>query len=792
MSRSGSPTGYLDQPEKRHASRRTAHSVGAKLSVDGHASASQTDSELSKAESLLGMSGGNGMATQALSKLMIDPRASRWISAWDAITGTALMFVALVTPIEVGFLEPTASWLDPLFLVNQVINAVFVVDLVLQFFLMVPITDAFGTRWVSNPGRIAKHYMRGWFGVDLLSIAVSAVDYVSLGNVFEADSQESLDNLRTLRILRALRLVKLSKLLTGQRIIKRWETKVAINYSAISLLKCLVGTLLLSHWFACLWGLQASFAESKINTWLGGYDLCTLAPDGVTEVCKGAGYRYSAAIYWAVMTMTSIGYGDISATPGNIAEHVICTAIMAFGAMFWGMVLGTIVSNLSSLDPDGDKFAQTMSELNMMMMREDLPNDMRVRLREYFQQTVHVRFTQQRSELLRNMSPSLRTEVVWLCNREWLSKIWFLKGASLPFLVQLSLKLTAQVFAPGEVAPRGRMYIVHRGVALYGGKVYGGGRVWGEDVILTSEHLQKEFSARALCARELEPEAGPALTAACTTDRARVRVHIPLSIPPARLGMPCSLRAARVTSHAGAMIFLSVFSLSREDLEDVCSLFPVEWQRIRRAAITLATRRAFVAEAHKRTESKAKGGHGDGKVLLRVMADADDSSMGQTGSEARDAGDAEVRQAFTFVPVGGSRANGRATSTSPHSPDGYASPQASLPARRTPESHGSIWPMRKPTPSSKPLAFGSSGEAPAGFESNEASELRPLVNAVLANSKLLAEQMEAYEDAQVVLERTLNHQCTALTSISEDVHRLRQQVAGNTLSDVLAKLSLKA
>ena len=96
-------------------------------------------------------------------------------------------------------------------------------------------------------------------------------------------------------------------------------------------------------------------------------------------------------------------------------------------------------------------------------------------LREYFQQTVHVRLTVKRSELLESMSPTLKAEVAWECNKEWLSRIWFLKGASQAFLVQLSLRLTAQVFAPGEIAPQGYMYIVHRGVALYGGKVFGAG-----------------------------------------------------------------------------------------------------------------------------------------------------------------------------------------------------------------------------------------------------------------------------------------------------------------------------
>ena len=42
------------------------------------------------------------------------------------------------------------------------------------------------------------------------------------------------DNLRMLRVLRALRLIKLTKLITGLRVIKRWEVKIAINYSALS------------------------------------------------------------------------------------------------------------------------------------------------------------------------------------------------------------------------------------------------------------------------------------------------------------------------------------------------------------------------------------------------------------------------------------------------------------------------------------------------------------------------------------------------------------------------------
>ena len=318
--------------------------------------------------------------------LIIDPRKSRIYAWWDGVTIGALLFVALVTPVEVGFLDPVSSWVDPLFLVNQAINLIFIIDCVAQFFLMVAITDDSGTRYVSSPHRIARHYLKGWFTVDVLSIAVSAVDYVTIAagstGEMEGSSEEVLDNIRTLRVLRALRLIKLSKLLTGARIIKRWETKVAINYAAISLLKCLLGMLLLSHWFACIWGLQASFAATRMDTWLGGNSgLCAEDSDSGLVVCDGAGYQYSAAIYWAVMTITSIGYGDISATPRNVPEQVAATVLMCLGAIGWGMVLGTIVGNLSNLDPEGDAFRSTMTELNKMMRREDLPNEMQIRLR---------------------------------------------------------------------------------------------------------------------------------------------------------------------------------------------------------------------------------------------------------------------------------------------------------------------------------------------------------------------------------------------------------------------------
>jgi hypothetical protein len=245
---------------------------------------------------------------------------------------------------------------------------------------------------------------------------------------------------------------------------------------------------------------------------------------------------------------------QIAATPGNTVEQAVATALMVVGSMVWGLILGTIVGDLSSLNPEMMSFRNTMSELNRMMVREELPRAMRVRLREYFQQTVHIRTSNKRLELLELMSPALRVEVAWEVNKRWLSRVWFLEGASLSFLVQLALVLKPVVFAPGEIAPRGPLYIVNRGLALYGGAVYVRGSYFGEDVILTSQHLLRTY---------------------------------------------CAL----------AMNYLEVFVLARQNLEDVAAIFPAQQARIRRHAVRLACRRAFILEAESRLASRVLAEH---------------------------------------------------------------------------------------------------------------------------------------------------------------------------------------
>lgn len=581
---------------------------------------------------------------------IIDPRSSKIISYWDGIGMCALLFTAVVTFVEVAFVEPP-GYVDALFIVNRCIDGIFIVDMFLQFFLMYPqqpksVQDT--VRWIHDQDRIAMNYVKSWFGIDLISILVSGFDFLSLtgpqstgcGKVPEtsaADTAAAADaasQLKVLRIIRILRLVKLVRLVRSSRIMKRLESRMAINYGHLALVKCLVGLIICSHWFACLWGLIATFESDKFdNSWYAVFGYCSFNPiDGGTLeksfqadpsnstlkaaydkqyssepnwCCEGTGTptkKYVAALYWAIMTITSIGYGDIRAPDGNTHEQVFAAILMLLGGMIWGMVIATFCGVVSNLDPAGTEFRTTMDNLNRFMALQGLPQDMRQSLREYFHQTKHLQIARANKLLIENMSPMLQGMVVWKVNEKWLRHVWFLAQAEDSFMVQLSLHLTAAVFAPAELCPQGYMYIIHRGIALYGGKVLTSGKVWGEDMILSSVHLRSKYAARC-------------------------------------------------------MTYVEVYMIGRDDLIELATKHPATLRLIRRSAFRLGFRREMIRRAQVSIKNKeeAAGIHSKesvaDKMLISVSSRKLDEEQVKEELQKRAEMDAEMANAGDGAPV---------------------------------------------------------------------------------------------------------------------------------------------
>eukprot|EP00937_MAST-01D_sp_MAST-1D-sp2_P006798 g6798.t1 len=326
---------------------------------------------------------------------VLDP-ASRWMRRWDVAVVLCLVFTAIVTPYEVAVLPPLSyPDLDALFVFNRLVDFVFVTDMVRSFFTSYQQSTKKGSGWVRDQRKIARHYLRTWFTVDLVSVLPFDIVAYALG-----DSE--LGRLKAMRVFRLLRLLKLVRIIRANRIFKRWETSMSIQYSVLSLAKFSLLIVIVDHWMACAWALLAvnrcpldaacvgavvdsarsggAGPEDAPATWLTQW----LSERGTGAAVPSPHQVYTLAMYWAVMTLTSIGYGDI--VPVTYEEHAWMTFFMLVGAVCWAYIIGSFCGVVSTLDLAGTEFRQSMDELNRFMKRKGVPHATRQSLRTYFHQ----------------------------------------------------------------------------------------------------------------------------------------------------------------------------------------------------------------------------------------------------------------------------------------------------------------------------------------------------------------------------------------------------------------------
>jgi len=266
------------------------------------------------------------------------------------------------------------------------------------------------------------------------------------------------------------------------------------------------------HWFACIWGLQATF--DPLASWPREKGFCEPWGDGLetsiddfrsldcpegkvcdpgscsdsrctgASVCEGAWPMYMECLYVSAGTMTS--GGAFTARFGNTEEKLLATMMILFSGVLWSQLIGVLCGIAANLSPAQAAFRKELSELNGFMTANPGLLDMktRFRLREYLHQSVHMKNAQTQKRILSQLSPALHSEVVWKVTEKWLNNVRFLRDVEKEVLVALAFHVNAKVFPPEEICPHGVLYIVDKGIALYAGKIVMAGESWGEDLLM--------------------------------------------------------------------------------------------------------------------------------------------------------------------------------------------------------------------------------------------------------------------------------------------------------------------
>lgn len=503
-----------------------------------------------------------------LNKLVLVPggqenRHLKWfVEIWDVIIFLVVTMVAYYEPYVVVLYTPvTETFFMKLW--NIVLNGMFTTDMVAQFFISVPHSEDSHHKhlWETNVVNIARHYCgrpfsdqgrAGWFWMDLLIVIVG----------WSSVSFERCRHFRPLLAFRLLRVFHSSRMQRLTRLSEVLHSLYGFPLAVVEMGKFLLVTTLASHWTACLWiaveGRKTSgfisYTAPSGETWL------TALIDSKGDTCEPDASNdplcvYILATYWSVMTLTSVGYGDI--VPQNKMEYVVCIITMFVLGYVWAFVVGVIVSILQNMDPFTAEYKHTLDELGNLMKRRGLPGKIQVGVRTYLHETAQFqRLNRQRDLVERYLSSGLQRELA--ANSAEVGRlrecVYWMRDLQEEAVLDVVRALQPQAYGRDEIINMpSRMIIIQKGLAGVRGKLLSRGHVYGENnILIESPRLMDSVMPRTIN-------------------------------------------------------FLQLMMLDKESLVTVAKSYPEADKRLRRAQIRTAVMRAFVLAATKEKLRKARG-----------------------------------------------------------------------------------------------------------------------------------------------------------------------------------------
>ncbi|CAB1349669.1 unnamed protein product, partial [Coregonus sp. 'balchen'] len=309
------------------------------------------------------------------------PRIHKWTvlhyspfkAVWDWLILLLVIYTAILTPYSAAFLlndHEEAAMVNcgyscsPLNVVDLIVDIMFIVDIVINFRTTYVNTN---DEVVSAPLRIAVHYFKGWFLIDM----VAAIPFDLL---IYRSGEETTTLIGLLKTARLLRLV---------RVARKLDRYSEYGAAVLFLLMCTFA--LIAHWLACIWYAIGSVERNGSIGWLHtlGESLGKHYNDTVPGSGPSINDKYVTALYFTFSSLTSVGFGNVS--PNTNSEKIFSICVMLIGSLMYASIFGNVSAIIQRLYSGTARYHTQMLRVREFIRFHQIPNPLRQRLEEYFQ-----------------------------------------------------------------------------------------------------------------------------------------------------------------------------------------------------------------------------------------------------------------------------------------------------------------------------------------------------------------------------------------------------------------------
>ncbi|KAH6793095.1 potassium channel KAT1-like protein [Perilla frutescens var. hirtella] len=356
-----------------------------------------------------------------LRKHIVSPFSPRF-RAWQMFLILLVIYSAWISPFEFAFL---AYKQDALFVIDNIVNSFFAIDIVLTFF--VAYMDSQSYLLIDDHKKIAIRYLSTWFIFDVCS----TVPFQSLSLLF-TDHSGGL-GFKLLSMLRLWRLRRVSSLFA------RLEKDIRFNYFWTRCTKLISVTLFAVHSAGCFNYIIADRYPDPRKTWIGA-----VYPDFKQMSLWD---RYIAAMYWSIVTLTTTGYGDLHAE--NSREMLFGVCYMLFNLGLTAYIIGNMTNLVVHWTSRTRNFRDSIRAASEFAKRNQLPP----RIEDQLLSHICLKFKTEglkQQETLNGLPKAIRSSIAHYLFYPVIQNVHLFRGVSQEFLLQLVPEMEAEYYPPRE------------------------------------------------------------------------------------------------------------------------------------------------------------------------------------------------------------------------------------------------------------------------------------------------------------------------------------------------------
>ncbi|MGH0136669.1 UNVERIFIED_CONTAM: hypothetical protein FKN15_062132 [Acipenser sinensis] len=381
-------------------------------------------------------------------------------AVWDWLILLLVIYTAIFTPYSAAFLlndreeqkrRECGYSCSPLNVVDLMVDIMFIIDILINFrTTYVNLNEEV----VSDPAKIAIHYFKGWFLIDM----VAAVPFDLL--IFGSGSDETTTLIGLLKTARLLRLV---------RVARKLDRYSEYGAAVLMLLMCIFA--LIAHWLACIWyaigNVERPYLIHKIG-WLDSLGQQIGKRYNYSDASSGPSIKdkYVTALYFTFSSLTSVGFGNVS--PNTNSEKIFSICVMLIGSLMYASIFGNVSAIIQRLYSGTARYHMQMLRVKEFIRFHQIPNPLRQRLEEYFQHAWTYTNGIDMNMVLKGFPECLQADICLHLNQNLLQSCKAFRGATKGCLRALAMKFKTTHSPPGDTLVHGgdvltALYFLSRG-----------------------------------------------------------------------------------------------------------------------------------------------------------------------------------------------------------------------------------------------------------------------------------------------------------------------------------------